>query len=478
MGVSGGLSLEDFRLVPCEGFEDSSIRTSQAMAWFQDHLFVGTGRGPLRPMGLSPEALEEYPVLARLAARRRSRRTREQEAGAQIWRFDPRTDTWEQVYESPWVIGLDGSECPRDRSVRARAVYQGTSDASPALYMGIGSMEGQVVIVRSGDGDSFEETDHDGLGLGDADIPSIRTLCEWRSVLHTTPVGKNHDRGLLDDIRTDHPIVFASADPARGSWRPVSDPGFGDEENLSIDEMAVFAGCLYAGTHNPAQGFQIWKASARPARGRYKWRKIITDGAYRGPESSVPVGMQAFGDALYVGSGLEEQGMGETFASGPFGAEILRIHPDDRWDLLVGSARDTPDGPKVPLSGSGPGFDDEFVQGYRRLVEHDGWLYAGGSDWRFAPTYLPRRGHERPDLSPSRERYLRARTEEWEGGFGFWRSRDGLEWTAITTDGFDDNPYTYAIRELVPTPHGLFVATIANRSSQFGGGLRVWVGRP
>ena len=46
------------------------------------------------------------------------------------------------------------------------------------------------------------------------------------------------------------------------------------------------------------------------------------------------------------------------------------------------------------------------------------------------------------------------------------------------TDGFDDNPYTYAIRELVPTPHGLFVATIANRSSQFGGGLRVWVGRP
>jgi hypothetical protein len=72
--VSEGLSLEDFRLVPCEGFEDSSIRTSQAMAWFRDHLFVRTGRGPLRPMGLSPEALEEYPLLARLAERRRSRR--------------------------------------------------------------------------------------------------------------------------------------------------------------------------------------------------------------------------------------------------------------------------------------------------------------------------------------------------------------------------------------------------------------------
>ena len=146
------------------------------MAWFQDHLFVGTGRGPLRPMGLSPEALEEYPLLARLAARRRSRRTREQEAGAQIWRFDPRTDTWEQVYESPWVIGLDGSECPRDRSVRARAVYQGTSDASPALYMGIGSMEGQVVIVRSGDGDSFEETDHDAVSYTHLTLPTIYSV--------------------------------------------------------------------------------------------------------------------------------------------------------------------------------------------------------------------------------------------------------------------------------------------------------------
>ena len=181
------------------------------------------------------------------------------------------------------------------------------------------------------------------------------------------------------------------------------------------------------------------------------------------------MGMQAFDGALYVGSGLEEQGMGETFASGPFGAEILRIHPDDGWDLIVGEARDTPDGRKEPLSGEGPGFGDEFVQGYRRIVEHEGWLYAGGSDWRFAPTYLPRRGQDRPDLSRSRLRYLEARTEEWEGGFGFWRSRDGVEWTAITTDGFDDNPYTYAIRELVPTPPGLFAATIANRSSQFGG---------
>ena len=98
-----------------------------------------------------------------------------------------------------------------------------------------------------------------------------------------------------------------------------------------------------------------------------------------------------------------------------------------------------------------------------------GWDDRGSDPWR---------GGDRPDLSPSRLRYLQARTEEWEGGFGFWRSRDGVRWTAITTDGFDDNPYTYAIRELVPTPHGLFAATIANRSSQFGGGLRVWLGSP
>ncbi len=336
-------------------------------------------------------------------------------------------------------------------------------------------MEGQVVILRSMDGHTFEEAPEPGLGLGRVDVPSIRTLCEFKSRLYTTPVGKNHDRGAVDDIRTDFPIVLESDDPFRGQWRSVSEPGFGDADNLSIDEMVSFNGCLYAGTHNAKRGYQIWKTQAT-GRPPYRWHKIMEAGAYRGPVNSVPPSMCVFQGILYVGSGLEQQGKGHTDSYGPFGAELIRIHPDDTWDLVVGAQRFTPHGFKRPLSGAGPGFDDAFTQAFWRMMEYDGWLYLGVSDWRFIPTYLPRRGHERSELSDAKLQDLLERTREYAGGFSFWRSRDGITWLPITTNGFDDNPYTYGIREFAPSPYGLFVATASSRPSISGGGPEVWLG--
>jgi hypothetical protein len=69
MNMSGGLRLEDFRQIRCQGFANSSMRISQAIAWYKVYLFAGTGRVPLRPLGLSLEALAERPVLSRLTAR-------------------------------------------------------------------------------------------------------------------------------------------------------------------------------------------------------------------------------------------------------------------------------------------------------------------------------------------------------------------------------------------------------------------------
>jgi len=472
----GGLSLEDFRQIPCHGFSNSSMRISQAMAWYKGYLFVGTGRGPIRPLGLSSQKLEEErPGLSRLTARLQNQGDRDQESGTQIWRLDPRSEEWKQVYITRWVLGIDGREHPRDRSVRARGIFKGKSDSEPALYFGVRSMEGQVVILRCIDGLRFEETHGTGLGLGRVDVPSIRTLCEFKSRLYTSPVGKNHDCGALDDIRTDFPIVFESDDPYKGHWRAVSEPGFGDAENLSIDEMVAFNGYLYAGTYNAKKGYQIWKTEAI-GQPPYRWRKIIEEGAYRGPVNSVPPTMYVFQGILYVGSGLEQQGKGHTDSYGPFGAELIRIYPDDTWDLVVGIQRFTPQGFKRPLSGAGPGFDDVFTQAFWRMIEYNGWLYLGVSDWRFIPTYLPRPGRRRADLSKSKLQYLMNRTVEYDGGFSFWRSRDGITWLPITTDGFNDNPYTYGIREFAASPYGLFVATASSRPSWLGGGPEVWLG--
>jgi hypothetical protein len=356
-------------------------------------------------------------------------------------------------------------------------VFQGKSDPYPALYFGIGSMEDQVVLVRSLGGDSFHETDGTGLGLGAVDVPSIRTLTEYRGRLHTSPVGKNHDRGILDDLRTDFPIVFASDDPYRGQWEAVSEPGFGDEDNLSVYEMVTFNDSLYAAAHNPRRGYQIWRST--PGEGKtYGWRKVLDQGAWRGPANSAAPSMHVYKGALYVGGGLEEQGPGHTDASGPFGAELIRIHPNDSWDLIVGTPRATPHGFKRPLSGLGPGFDDRFVQAFWRMADYDGWLYMGGADWRFAPTYLPTSRNPRWDLSRLEIAALTRDTRAYTGGFGFWRTKDGQNWTAITLDGFNDSPYTYGIRELTPTPHGLFVGTSSSRSSRQGGGPELWWARP
>lgn len=473
---AGPLAIDDFRQIECSGFANSSIRTSQAMTWYKGYLFVGTGGGPWRPMGLSHEALVERPLLSHLATKLQEQRRSEREVGTQIWRFDPRNEEWKEVYTTPWIVGINGEELPRDRGVRARAVFQGKADAEPALYFGVGSMEGQVVILRSSDGETFTESREKGLGLGNADVPSIRTLCELNGKLYTSPVGKNHDRGLLDDIRTDFPLVFESEDPYLGQWRPVSGPGFNDPTNLSIDEMAAFQGCLYAGTHNPREGYQIWKTDAM-GEPPYLWRKIIDKGAYRGGINSVPVSMCVFGGTLYVGSGLEEQGRGHTDSYGPYAAELIRIHPDDSWDLIVGQQRFTPDGFKKPLSGMGPGFDDEFCQAFWRMVEYEGWLYLGTSDWRFFPAYLPRAGRQRMDLSDARLRYLEEHTQAYAGEFGLWCSADGVMWQAVTERGFSGNPNTYGIRELTPSPNGFFVATTSTKSARWGGGPEIWWGQ-
>jgi hypothetical protein len=280
----------------------------------------------------------------------------------------------------------------------------------------------------------------------------------------------------MDDNCTDFPVVLESEDPYRGHWRVVSQPGFGDTDNLSVNEMASFNGCLYAGTLNPKRGYQIWKteASGKPP---YRWHKVVGDGAYRGSASSIAASMSVLKGVLYVGSGLQRQGKGSLDRYGPFPAELIRIYPGDSWDLIAGTQRFTPHGFKRPLSGTGPGFGDLFVQAFWRMAEYEGWMYLGTSDWRSVPKYLPRRGQPRRDLSSSQLLYLTKSTREYAGGFSLWCSQEGVRWFPVTTTGFNDNPYTYAIRELTSSPYGLFVSTAASRGSDRGGGLEVWLGR-
>lgn len=468
-----GLELGDFRLLPITGINES-IRTSQAAVWFNDALVVGTGRAPLGFMGryTARQGPASTPGKGGFGSARPDTAAREED-GAQIARFQPSTGQWQLVYSSPLTIGRDGRVRARDRSIRAARVHQAPSDPAPALYVAAGSLERQVVFLRSADAESFEECRAPGFGLGDVDVPSARSIVSLGHRLYSTPLGKNFDRGMFDDNLTDYPIVFEADDPLHGPWRPASQRGFGDPDNVSVNELAAMGDHLYAATIN-RRGFQVWRT--RPdGRPPYRWTRIVADGAGRGPASSVPSAVCVFRDALYVGGTLQRQGQGGRDRFGPFPAELIRIWPDGHWDLVAGTTRFTPHGLKRPVSGLPGGLGDRYTHVFWRMAVYEGWLYVGTAGWRWMPTYL--RG--RTDLSAVQMRRLAHETASARGGeFALWRTRDGEHWDAVTTTGFPGgNPHNYGIRELVGTPVGLFVLPTNKFGQRDRGGMEVWWGR-
>ena len=54
-------------------------------------------------------------------------------ARGEIWSFDPQAETWERVYASPMVRGIDGTEMRRHLGFRSMAVFQGTRSSTGAL---------------------------------------------------------------------------------------------------------------------------------------------------------------------------------------------------------------------------------------------------------------------------------------------------------------------------------------------------------
>lgn len=443
------LVAENFSLIPSPPF-NRTIRISQATAWFAGRLYVGGGRAPLRDRDAGDD----------------------DRLGAEIACYDPAGKTWSVVYSSP----LDADGKARDRSVRALAVFQGKGDAEPALYAAVASLRGQVMLLRSRDGELFEECGAPGLGQGDADIAAVRNLCVLHGRLYTSPVGKNKGRGWADDNVAAMPQVLACADPAAADWQAVSEPAFGDPANESVNELIVFNDTLYAATLNRRTGFQLWRAEGLPGEGA-SWVKVIDQGAWRGPANPVPASMQVFDGALYIGTGVQRQGKEGSDRFGPIAPELIRVWPDDSWELVAGENRATPVGFKAPLSGQGPGFDGPFVQAFWRMAVHDGVLYLGGSDWRFWPSFLPRGRRRRDDISAATQDWLQSETSAWQGDYGLWCSRDGARWEAITTHGLGDGTGQYGIRELLSTPQGLFVVPAATRGGDEGG-IEVWLGTP
>ena len=87
------------------------------------------------------------------------------------------------------------------------------------------------------------------------------------------------------------------------------------------------------------------------------------------------------------------------------------------------------------------------------MAEHEGWLYLTTFDWG---VFLPIANNPSPGARALMDLYGADQIARRAGRFEMWRSRDGVEWVPVTTNGFG-NPYNYGGRTLVSTGAGLLV---------------------
>jgi hypothetical protein len=421
------------------------------MAWFDDCLYVGTARNLFALIGASPPknaaALRPWPVP-------KPKDVFTTDLRAQIWRYCPeaRRDRWSQVYTSPLVTGPDDDSTPRDIGYRHMTVFRHPLDHKDALYVATASSDS-----RGPGAHILRYTEAKGVmavskpGFGDQNVSTFRTLIGFKDRLYSSPTGSGRAWNAAE-----RPCVYETVEPMSGKWRPVSRPKFGDATNDALYSMAVFNNHLYVGTLNPKSGYQIWKTRA-VGKPPYRWTKVVDAGAGRGNLNEAVVTMCVFDGALYVGSGISNGGYDRTYDVGPAAGEVIRIHPDDSWDIVVGRPRDTPNGYKFPLSGMAPGFDNPFAGYIWSMAVHDGWLYVGTFDSGIFALWAD------PKRQPvDRQVMLRFigidNFVRQHAGFELWRSPDGIHWTPVTRNGFG-NPYNYGVRTMVSTPAGLFIGT-------------------
>ena len=420
-----------------QGFGDRQNNAAWSMAWWDGKLYVGTVRSwlcwsqawfnkilPTVPYPPDDPDMECSPDPLNLPLQ------------AEIWRYTPETETWERLYQSPndvEIPGHPGRYTARDIGYRDLLVFE-EPDGTEALYAcgvtinTLWPLMPPPRILRSTDGTTFEPIPQDpGTILGDLgqDQATFRDLESYNGRLY-----------VINGEVQGHGSVLESDDPAGGNdtFRWITPKG------MKVFEMAPYNGYFFVGTAEFATGYRVLKtdASGEPP---YTYETVVADGGYLEPfPSSNVVSMHIFQGRLYVG--------------GDKPAELIRINPDDSWDLIAGTPRETPDGWKYPLSGMDAGFDWPWNVHVWKMQEHDGVLYVGTADesTRFASMF----GME----------------DEVSYGFGFdfYRSSDGQHFGPLTTTGFGQQ-FQMGIRSMASSPQGLFIGTV-----DYWYGLKVYQG--
>jgi hypothetical protein len=449
---------QDFEQAGPRGFGDINNSWAQSMVWWRNHLYVGTARESVctslfaiwqfASILISPAFANTFlpypPLDAELSCIPDGADLPLQ---AEIWRWSPDSESWQRVFQSPLELDNPGTGAPAPPRIGKKLPYEiairglrvhTEPDGTEALYaFGVNSTvmwdRSQLPpprILRSVDGVTFTPIPQTpGTFLWD--LPFNPDHSSFRS-----PVSHAGKLFVLSGPIFGQGSLIGSAHPALGNnaWFLASPPG------LLFFELGVFNGWLYLGGFDSINGYSVLKTRAEGAP-PYTFITVVPPGAFLPirPSKSV-VSMHEYAGRLYMGTATQ--------------TEVIRINPDDTWDLVVGPPRQVPlpgggTAWKYPLSGLDAGFGHTLNDHAWQMDDPLRHLYIG--------TYNAAVGSK---MDP-----VHAPLLQHNSGAHLYRTPDGWYYSAVTTNGFANpsdpfgGPLDYGVRAMASTPYGFFLGT-------------------
>jgi hypothetical protein len=469
--------LSGWQEIASGGYGDDENTWTWSQTWFQGNLYVGTGRQINCDTSYSAAVESGLPIYpppggacpddpAQLGT------------GAEIWRYTPQTKTWQMMYQAPRTIPIGNDEngnpafCATAIGFRGMTVYT-ESDGTKALYVGgvsgnsiyyslpqfAGNLFPPPIILRSTDGVNFVPIPEDpGTFMGnlvsgnpDIQVASIRSLVAANGQMFAA-VTNFRGEGFM----------IASPNPSQGdnAWQRVSPtPAV---PNFAVWILANYNNMLYVGTGDRQNdlGYGVYFTSNGPGDPTpYQFTPVIMDGGWQPDEnlrSPTTLTMHVWNDPA--------DGVQHLMCGTDRKIEIVRVNPDNSWDLVMGQPRSTPDGWKAPLSGIGYYFDNDF-NGHIWQMQDETWnplptqtnttnlgLHATTWDWSIL----------------LRQSSLTAQPTTGDEGFDHFYSPDATHWYIVSKDGMGDG-LNMGGRSGIFTPFGLFWGT-----ARVTGGTQEW----
>jgi hypothetical protein len=322
-----------------------------------------------------------------------------------------------------------------------------------------------------------------------------RSMAVHNRKLYVAPTGAANPATIW---ATDDPVTTGNG----SNWKKVADftiqrPG----RNVAVVSMVSFRGRLYAGTQNDEAGFQVWRSNTADPK-LDDWTRIIDSGA-GDMASTRALTMAVFRDNVIVGTSMFPISANPAGLLPPKGFELIRIRPNDSWELLVGDfvAQKPPEGIPVPrLAKSGwPGgfgnilnlycwslrsnngvlylgtfdvssflsllfpegifFDSALADGRAGLQEALGGLDKLGLEKYYGPYRQFVAAPPEGDAAAADAGTTQAVIPNYFFGADLWKSTDAVHWEPVTLNGFG-NPKNYGVRVMLrPWNNSLLIGT-------------------